>query len=205
MSLTLILAVTAAVAASMGYLAARRGDEDEDDDARESAPPAAAAKKGEGRASSKPDPFEGLPLALGDVVATGHEERWLAGALVLREDEHVVAALFLAPEGAKLSAVAVFAPPRRHIYWMDPAHLVSPDEPPATIELDGLALRRKGRIPVTVERLGQGAPSVGDEAIWATFEGGSRDVAVVMTSRGQAFAWKGRQLDEGEYDRLGAG
>jgi hypothetical protein len=81
---------------------------------------------------------------------------------------------------------------------------VSPDEPPATIELDGIALARKGRLPVALERLGQGAPLVGEEGVWAVYDRG-RDVAVVIASQGKAHAWVGKKLDAEEYDRLGGG
>ena len=243
MSFTLILAVTAAVAGSMGYLAARKkGDEpeapptkrknekkneqDEDDEHEEKdeygkPPPAvvkpkekvAAAAKPGSKGAVKPETaeekarktFAGLPLSLGDVVSDGHEERWLAGALVAREQGRVLSALFLAPEGAKLSAVAVFAAPRKDIYWMDPAELDVTDEPPATIELAGIAFRRKARLPVTIERLGQGAPSIGEEAIWGVYDGGPAEVAVVLVSEGRVHAWQGRKLDEDRYDRLGEG
>jgi hypothetical protein len=232
-SFTLILAITAAAAASAGYLAARRKSEpaspDDPDDpdakrdkrgpgpgdpseARKAQPkPAPEAKGGGGRkpAGGKPKPaediFAELPLALGDVVSALEEERWLSGALVAREDGKVQSVLFVAPEGATLAAVAAFAPPNKTIWWMSPATLSSPDEPPATIELDGVAFRRKGRLPVAMERLGQGAPSVGPEAIWGAYEGGKGEVAVVITSQGNTYAWMGRRLDEDQYDRLGAG
>jgi hypothetical protein len=226
MSFTLLLAVTAAVAASMGYLAARKHGDEEDappdsgdpsaakqkkdrdkdqKDDREGAPPNRPAPKPARKpAGAAPSPFASLPLALGDVVSSGAEERWLAGAVVAREGGRVVGALFLAPEGAVHKAVAVFAPPRKDIWWMSPASLASPNEPPATIEIDGVALARKGRLPVTLERLGQGAPHVGEEGLWAVYDRG-RDVALVVASGGQAHAWSGIRLEEEEYDRLGGG
>ena len=228
MSFTLLLAVTAAVAASMGYLAARKhGDEDDaPPDSRDEAsakhrkdgdkdrkkekdrdgdpPPRPASKAAKKPAGPAPSPFATLPLALGDVVSSAADERWLAGAIVAREGGRVIGALFLAPEGAAQKAVAVFAPPRKDIWWMSPAELTSPDEPPATIELQGVALARKGRLPVALERLGQGAPQVGDEGLWAVYDRG-RDVALVIASGGRAHAWSGIRLEEGEYDRLGGG
>lgn len=245
MSFTFILAVTAAVAGSMGYFAARKkGDEpgalppkrrdetekkhkdeheierDEDEKDEYGKPPPepkkiAAVKLDpkSGKGAPKPETseeknkkiFAGLPLKLNDVVSDHHEERWLAGALVAREQGRVISALFLAPEGAKLSAVAVFAAPRKDIYWMDPAELDVTDEPPATIELAGIAFRRKARLPVTIERVGQGAPSIGEEAIWGVYDGGPAEVAVVLISEGRVYAWQGRKLDEDRYDRLGEG
>jgi hypothetical protein len=223
-SFTLILAVTAAVAASMGYMAARKhgdaGAEPDPDGDETDAPEKKADKKEQKQTPPPPEkkpakkgkpepevsPFATLPLALGDVVSlsSGVEERWLAGALVARENGQVIGALFLAPEGATLKAVAAFAPPRRDLYWMSPAELTSPDEPPATIELGGIPLQRKGRLPVSLEKLGQGAPKVGPEGIWAVYDRG-RDVAVVVVSDGQAHAWVGTRLEEEEYDRLGGG
>ncbi len=251
MSFTLILAVTAAVAGSIGYFAARKksvepdappkqrkdeknsekkdkdehdfsGDEDEKDEKDEYGKPPPEVKaiarikpgpKPSGKGAPKQETaeeknkkiFAGLPLSLGDVVSDHHEERWLAGALVAREQGRVISALFLAPEGAKLSAVAVFAAPRKEIYWMDPAPLDVTDEPPATIELGGIAFRRKARLPVTIERMGQGAPSIGEEAIWGVYDGGPAEVAVVLVSEGRVYAWQGRKLDEDRYDRLGEG
>lgn len=224
------MAITAAAAASMGYLAARRKgehaegprDPDEKDDApgdkgkpeprgkveSKSKPEPKAApprKPAAGKPKPAEDIFADLPLALGDVVSALEEERWLSGALVAREEGKVLSVLFFAPEGAKVAAVAAFAPPRKDIFWMDPSELASLDEPPATIELDGVTFRRKGRLPVSMERLGQNAPSVGPEAIWGAYEGGKGEVAVVLTSEGKTHAWMGRRLDEEQYDRLGAG
>jgi len=215
MSFTLLLAVTAAVAASMGYLAARKhgvedgippGDEDDEKDEKKDEK---EEKKREPapRPVKKPAvslPFATLPFALGDVVSSGPDERWLAGAIVAREGGRVIGALFVAPEGVVHKAVAVFAPPRKDIWWMSPIELASPDEPPATIEVEGVALQRKGRLPVTLERLGQGAPPVGEDGIWAAYDRG-KEVAVVIASQGRAFAWSGVRLDEEEYDRLGGG
>lgn len=211
MILTLVAAATAVVAATTGYLVARRrGGPTE-------ARRALGRRGGGGRAAAPKDPkkdakdareaeaLTGLPVTLGDVIVAGTEERWLAGALVAREKGRVVSALFLAPEGATTRAVAAFALPKAEIFWLDPVDVVSPAEPPATLELGGAMLTRRGRLPVAVERLGQGAPSVGDAALWATYEGGGREVAVVLVSDGRALAWMGRRLDADEYDRLGSG
>ena len=221
MSFTLLLAVTAAVAASMGYLAARkRGDDDDappdsgDENAGRKKDQEKKDKEPAGKPAPKPSkkppiaapslPFATLPLALGDVVSSGTEERWLAGAVVAREGGRVIGALFLAPEGVVQHAVAVFAPPRKEIWWMSPATIASPDEPPATIEVGGAAMPRKGRLPVTLERLGQGAPPLGEEGLWAVYDRG-REVALVIASHGTAHGWSGVRLEEGEYDRLGGG
>jgi hypothetical protein len=216
MALTLLLAVTAAVAASMGYLAARRhGAEDDappdshdEDRVKKTGQPDEAPAKPAPKPAQKPaatsPPFATLPLALGDVVSAGPDERWLAGAVVARENGRVVGAVFLAPEGVVHHAVAVFAAPRKDIWWMSPEKLDSPSEPPATIEIGGVAMPRKGRLPVELERLGQGAPDVGAEGLWAVYDLG-RQVSLVVASQGKVHAWSGTRLDEDEYDRLGGG
>jgi hypothetical protein len=206
MMLTLI--VTAAAAAAAGYLVARRRGEPEGAGGPgegEGSSGRAAAAAGVPAAKKSAAVFEGMPLALGDVVLAEAEERWLAGAVVAREGGRVVAALFTAPEGAKVRAVAVYGAPRREIFWLAETEVMVPAEPPATLEIGASMLSRRGRLPVIMERLGQGAPRVGESGLWATYEGGGREVAVVITSEGRVFAWSGKRLDEGEYERLGAG
>ena len=204
MSLMLIAAVTAAVAASVGYHASRRKDPDGGhggDDGEKDPPPDPQAMRREQEAGA----FEGLPLTLGDVVSAGPDERWLAGALVARERGEVITVLFLAPEGATQGAVAVFAPPRQDIFWLAPTTAESPDEPPATLEIGGVAMRRRGRLPVALERMGQGAPRVGEAGILATYEGDPGEVALVVASEGRIHAWSGRRLEAEQYERLGEG
>jgi hypothetical protein len=216
MSLLLLLAMSAAAAASAGYFAARRrkaagfGDDDavERRDPRSRPPDPIASQQDASPApkknkKKKVDPFAELPFALGDVVV-GDGERWLAGAVLAREGDRVIGALFVAPEGAKQLGVAAFAAPRRDVFWLAPADVDSPGEPPATLEIRGIALRREGRLPVAFERVGQGAPQVGEEGMWAVYDGGGRDVALVLTSGGHTFGYAGVRLDEGQYDRLGA-
>lgn len=222
----IVIAVCAGVAASLGYLAARRrsappapGDEPASvtDDgpgagskarSKPASAPPVAPKPARTKPSKEPapaSPFEGLPLALGDVVSAEREERWLAGVLIARDGGRVHSALFVAPEGARLSGVAVFAPPRKDVYWLEQVEVDAPDEPPATIEIHGATLSRRARIPVALERQGQGAPAAGETGIWASYEGSGRDVALVITSGGKVHAWSGVRFDEGEYDRLGGG
>ncbi|HVY44652.1 MAG TPA: hypothetical protein VHB21_02190, partial [Minicystis sp.] len=208
-SLLVVLAVSAAAAASAGYFASRKRKVDGDDHGHEPPPKGTKqAARASGAAKKKPaavDPFATLPLALGDVVVGDGDERWLAGAVLAREEGRVVGALFVAPEGAKELAVAAFPSPRKDVLWLAPTSVDTPGEPPATLEVDGVALQRRGRLPVAFERMGQGAPGVGEDGMWAVYDGGGRDVALVVTSGGRSFAYAGRRLDEGEYDRLGKG
>ncbi|WP_437736017.1 hypothetical protein [Sorangium sp. So ce1335] len=198
MSLTLIAAAAAAVAATVGYMAARRE--------REAQAGAGGEQEPGARARSPEDAlWDELPLALGDVVLAGTEERWLSGAIVARERGELVAVVFLAPEGATQRAVVAFPAPRREILWLAPAAVDSPDEPPATLEIAGMTLRRRARLPAALARLGRGAPRVGDAGIFALYEGGGHDAAVVLASEGRIHAWAGRRIEDDGYERLGGG
>lgn len=215
MSLILAACALAALAASAsgGYWAAlRRRSKDEEtppkkddkgdkgDKGSRGATSRANAKK---RATASA--FAALPLSLGDVVVADREERWLAGGLIAKEGDRVVAALFFAPEGAAIKMVAAFPEPRREVLWLDGARVDSPPEPPGSIEIEGVSMTRRGRLPVALSRHGQGVPNVGETGILAEYEGGADEVAVLVTSEGRSFAWRGRRLADGQYDRLGSG
>jgi hypothetical protein len=202
LSLLLALAAAAALVASAsgGFFVASR---------RQAQRAKKEQDKGGGDKSEKAPPpkdaFASLPFSVGDVVVVDGEERWLSGGVLAKEGSAVVAALFFAPEGAATKAVAVFCPPRKEIYWLAPSRADSPSEPPASIEIDGVPMTRRGRLPVSLTRHGQGAPTIGDAGIFAEYDGGADEVAVVLTSNGRAFAWSGRRVHEGSYDRLGHG
>ena len=206
-------AVAAAAAASAGYFAARRNrieprtSERDPDDKKPSAKKPAASKASSPKKTpaKKSSPYDGLALALGDVVSVGGEERWLAGAVIARDEGKVALVLYMAPEGKEEHAVAVFAPPRKEIYVLAPAAVDCPSEPPTTLEIDGVALTRRSRLPVLLERAGQGAPDLPGEGIVAIYEAGGREIAVVIAANGRAYGWRGRMYDEGEYDRMGGG
>lgn len=197
MTLT-ILAIAAAVAASTGYFLGRRPSskgelpKDTKSTSGKNAKPALPA----------PNPLAGFPLEMGDVVSSGGEERWLSGAIVARE-QTVVMILFFAPEGREHWVVACYPLPDRDIFWLRPVEVVSPAEPPATLEIDGLTMQRRSRLPVRIERRGQGAPDVGSSGILASFHAGPGEVAIVLTSEGRCWAWSGRRIEFGAYDRMG--
>lgn len=197
MTITIIV-VTAVVAASAGYFASRRrGVKNELDDSDDT-----LAKNNVKAAPPAPKPLDGFGLDLGDVISSGGEERWLSGALVARE-QTVISALFFAPEGREHWVVAAFPLPERDIFWLRPVEVVSPAEPPATLEISGLTMQRKNRLPVRLERIGQGAPNIGSTGILATYTAGAREVAIVLTSGEQCLGWSGRRIDSSDYDRMG--
>jgi hypothetical protein len=147
-------------------------------------------------------PLEGFPLELGDVVSSGGQERWLSGAIVAREQAAVMV-LFFAPEGREHWVVATYPLPERDIFWLRPVEIVSPPEPPATLEIGGFTMQRKSRLPVKFQRLGQGAPALDPTGIVATYSAGAGEVAVVLTSGQKCLAWAGQRIESSDYERMG--
>jgi hypothetical protein len=155
------------------------------------------------------DPFAALPCRLGDVVVRSLErdEAWLAGALVLEED-HPVAALFVAPEAGGDRAVFVRDAPGSGITWLWPlaaGDLPLTKEPPHALEHDGAHFERARRLPVRVARVGTGAPSVGDRAVVAEYSGPGTQRIVVVAGTERTIAWKGVALAPTDYDVLPGG
>lgn len=196
MSFFLIAAVCAVAAAAAGVAVERkRGGRPAADSTPPDPPPPPAS----------PFAADGLGVDLGDVVSVEGVERWLSGALELRDGEHLVAALFVAPEGSRYDAVCAFAAPRREVLWLSPVPVQIGSEPPSSIELDGIVMQRRARVPVEVKRHGQGAPDVGQRAMFAEYEATARASGVVVHAPGSALAWAGRRLDPDEIDRMGKG
>jgi len=210
----LLLATIVAAAGAAGFTWGRR-DRVRRDDVRASPTSANVSKPTVKKADDETDDadeawapspdLERLAVTLGDVVSFDREERWLAGALVARDGHEVIGALFFAPEGSRHEVVAAFPAPRRELYWLSPVGFEAGHEPPSSVELGGGVLERKTRRPAKLERLGQGAPSTGDEGLWAEYAspGGAR--AVIVRTSGGTFAYVGRVLQHGEYDRMGRG
>mgnify|MGYP000873746867 CR=1 FL=1 len=206
MSLIVLAGALALAAGAAGYVASRRE--------RRPLAPSPSTDAPEPRPASRAAPqLERLPLRLGDVVSAevevngrmAHEERWLRGGVVASEGGELVGVVYAAPEGAVLEAVAVFAEPERHILWMSPVEVELGPEPPATLEIGGVLMRRKLRRPVELERIGVGAPPCAAEALWVQYEGPAGAAAVILAQGQRRLAWSGSRLDEGRYDRMGGG
>jgi hypothetical protein len=163
---------------------------------------------------AKGDPLEGFPCKLGDVLVRPAEgdEAWLAGALVF-EEERPVAALFIAPEAG--GDRAVFVRPTHggeaagaDVTWLAPLALrdvpgLGPTgEPPHSLEHGGIRYERSRRLPVKVERIGTGAPSVGSQAILAEYSASGPERLLVVAGSPGALAWTGLALRESEYEVL---
>ena len=191
-SLMLLMAATAFFAASMGFSQRRAGG-------KTTPTPTGRAKMRRwserpvlARAARRPrpPPSTACRSQVGDVVLGNGEERWLRGRASSRARRgRVIGALFVAPEGAVQHGVAAFVAPRREVFWLAPAAVDATGEPPATLELGGVVLRRKGRLcPSRSSASATGAPRV-EEGIWAEYEAGGRDVALVVTGGGGCFAF----------------
>jgi hypothetical protein len=197
----LFAALVASTAAGLAtYWAARKG--------RRGSPEATLEAAKKAKAALNPPPPttpDTLPLSLGDVVSAEGEERWLEGALVAREDGHARAALFFAREGLAERAVLAFAPPRRELFWLAPTDTLAPREPPGTLEVGRETYQRVERFPAAVERVGVGAPQVGEVVLWALYEGGGRKVALLLAGGLGQRVWTGTRVEDGEWDRMGQG
>jgi hypothetical protein len=154
------------------------------------------------------DPLAGFPCHLGDVIlASRDEEAWLAGALVFREREPM-AALFIAPDAGGDRAVFVRPAPQVSIVWMMPVSsegLSIGREPPSSIEHERERFERTRRLPYRVERVGTGAPDVGQDVILAEYKAATGDRLVVVIGSEGTRAWRGHVLEEGTYDLLPGG
>lgn len=173
-------------------------------------------KAGEAEAEAEPgaarvshEAPSSFPCKLGDVVVRVAEgdEAWLAGALMLEED-HPVAALFVAPEAGGDRGVFVRDAPGAGMIWLAPIPrdaLAVPRDPPHALELEDVRYERLRRLPVRVSRVGSGAPAVGERAIVAEYAGPASARLVIVAGTSEVLAWKGVALTEGEYDVLPGG
>lgn len=211
MSFLVFAACAAVAAASAGLVAARRARRD-----GEASPPTPPSPV----AAPPPEPaLAGLPLGVGDVVSVevddpsrgggigrAHSERWLEGALVLKEAGELVGAVFVAPEGARQEAVVAFGAPRKDIGWLSAVALEVSGEPPTSLEIEGTVMRRKRRLFVEVERRGRGAPQLSGGAVFAEYEATGRAIGIVLVAGSSGVhAWHGARYEPGQYDHWGKG
>jgi hypothetical protein len=149
-----------------------------------------------------------FPFALGDVVVrAGGEEAWLAGAIVLSEDRPALA-LFVAPEAGGDRAVLVHARPGDEVVWLEPLpadEIALGAEPPTSLEVRGTRYDRTRRLPLRAERLGTGAPDLGDVVVVAEYAASAQERLLVITGGGSARVWRGTLLERGMYDVLPSG
>lgn len=158
--------------------------------------------------SSDADGLGGFPCHLGDVVLAHHgEEAWLAGALVFHE-RLPMAILFIAPDAGGGRAIYGHPDPEPSLLWMVPlpaGSLALGAEPPSSIEYERERFERTRRLPYRAERVGTGAPDVGESVIVAEYSAAAGDRILVVIGAGGAHAWRGRRLELGMYDVLPSG
>ena len=221
----LIVAGTSGAVAVGRWLSRRRGDPSEPkpvvagdgDDAKKDGEGTSStddAKKTSKRAPKRkvegPSAhLDGFPCQLGDVIMriTG-EEAWLAGGVVLSEEEPV-AALFVAPDAGHDCAIYVRPRPRESVFWMqplDPGAVLVGGEPPSSVEHGGIRFDRVRRLPLRPKRIGVGAPDVGDSVILAEYAStGSERLLVMRSTTGSSFAYRGEELEISTYEVIASG
>jgi hypothetical protein len=150
-------------------------------------------------------PLAGFPCQLGDVILVSHgDEAWLAGGLVFRE-RLPMAVLFIAPDAGGDRAIYARPAPNASLLWLTPLAsdaLVMGREPPSAIEHEKERFDRTRRLPFRAERVGTGAPDVGEDVIVAEYSAATGDRLVVVVGAGRARTWRGRPLEEGTYEVL---
>lgn len=207
-----LIAASASGAALVGrWLARRRDDVPETPDDKEPAGtrPKTKSKPAAATPASVETKLEGFPCQLGDVVMrlTG-EEAWLAGGLVLSE-EMPVSVLFVAPEAKQDCVLYVRPAPRASLAWLAPldaASVLLHGEPPNAIEHEGVRFERVRRLPLRAQRLGVGAPNVGDAVVVAEYSSaGAERLVVLKATNGSSFAYRGLELEPSAYEVIASG
>ncbi|MBL8611146.1 MAG: hypothetical protein JNL38_27635 [Myxococcales bacterium] len=153
-------------------------------------------------------PLDAFPCKLGDVVLRdGGDEAWLAGVLVLSEEEPM-RALYFAPEAGKDVVVLATPRPESALTWLspiDPGVVLTRGEPPSSIEHEGLRFERYRRLPLRVSRFGSGAPDFGAECVVAEYRAAGPERLLVVVGGGSSHAYRGVSLEEGMYEILPSG
>ena len=144
----------------------------------------------------------GFAVQPADVVQVDDETRWLGPPVVAGDTLGVRCALFATPEEGPGKLVAAFAPPSRHLYWLDERTVDLPPAAPTTIECAGAILERASSHPVALQA-SDGAPELGSQGTLALYAAPSGEVALLLrTERGARF-WLGRRLEPEDYDVVG--
>ncbi len=206
MSLIVIGAIAAAAAGLSGVLAARviarrrrqaAAASSEPSDDLPASPALLPA------AEPSPGPAVDLPVTLGDVVQFGKVSRWPRGRVRVLRDGHVHCAILLSRDGGRDQATVAFAPPERHILWLDSVTLALPPTPPTRIEIEGQLLDRSILFPAELQTEGSLSFDPVDHGIFACYHGALGDAAIVLECGGSPLVFYGQRVAPGDYDNLG--
>lgn len=206
MSLIVIGALAAAAAGLSGVLAARIVARRR----RRAAEATADSEGGTGASAAllqapapHPTPTADLPITLGDVVQVGEASRWPRGCIWVVHDGRLHCAVLMSRDGGTDHATVAFAPPERHILWLDPVELTLPPTPPTRLELEGHLLDRTTMFPAELQTEGSLPCELGDGGMFACYEGAVGDAAIVLDCGGDVLAFYGPRVAPGDYDNLG--
>jgi hypothetical protein len=197
-------AAASAGGAAFARVVARRRSERT---AREEAAKATAAEESPERALRRREE-EALPLRLGDVVQHDDATRWPRSGLYVRYGGELRAVVLVSREADVDQAIVAFAPPERHILWLERVDLELPPTPPSRLEARGRLLDRRVLLPCEVECRGDDAPLLAalgrdGSASFAWYEGAAGEAAVLLKSPSHEACYAGTRLAPDDYDRLG--
>jgi hypothetical protein len=119
-----------------------------------------------------------------------------------------VAVLFVAPDAGHDCMIYVRVRPKG-LCWLeplDPSAVLVGGEPPSAVEHGGVRFERARRLPLRPQRIGVGAPDLGDAVIVAEYESaGAERLLVLKANSGAVHAYRGVELDEGAYEVIASG
>jgi hypothetical protein len=154
--------------------------------------------------SIKPDSRLSCVCQLGDVVMrTMGDEAWLAGALVFEEDAPTLI-LFFAPEAGQDTSLLARPLPSEELVWYLPVEstLFPGTEPPSVVEHEGTRFERERRLPLSIRRIGAGAPDLGAQAVVAEYRASGFERLLVVVAASRVLLFRGQLLEPGMYDIL---
>ncbi|MBW2527757.1 MAG: hypothetical protein JRI23_26485 [Deltaproteobacteria bacterium] len=152
--------------------------------------------------AAPPPRDDSIPLGLGDMVQVEDETRWLCSGVRIGDGATTRCALWFAIEGDGRLAVLAFAPPERHIYWLERVDLAVPAHPPSRLDVEGRLLDRVATFPAELEAVRE-PPIDTSGGVVSWYEGAVGDVAVTLHGSAGCGAFAGRRIAPDDFDRMG--
>lgn len=197
MSLTMFVCV-AASAAAIGWVTGKRARERHEE---------ATVRAPSPEEELAPNPFALFGYGLRDVlIRTRDDEALLSGGYRMKEGSQVSAAVFVGPGARGVTRVVVaFAAERDDLLWLEllPEGAVEVGrEPATTLLINDEPYERSRRLPVAVERFGEGLPAIDDEVTLYEYGSAEGRSALVLRGGKHTIVAKGTKVLASTLDRL---